>query len=846
MIYVEVAVAAPVRSTYTYRLPPGLRGDDTGNGEGLIGRRVLAPFGNAVVTGYLIAQERQEPPAELPYKEIAELLDDSPLFPAELVPLFRWVADYYHHPLGLVIKTALPGGLNTAAERQLCLTENIGKEAVAAVCADYDRYDWLLQLLENGRLPAALSKKVLNERRHRAVVDRLSREKMLRIERRAAQDGVRNKYERCYRISDALQQSLATVEVTADAEAGQLADCIAAIGGRQPGKAERTTVATLWRLSRENGTNDVPRRELLAAYPYASRIVAGLAAAGAIEMVDRRVYRSPFGDLLPYYPPVAHLSPEQQEAVEAIGRCLDERRFHTFLLHGVTGSGKTEVYLAAAKKTLEAGRTVLVLVPEIALATQIEAHFVSRFGTLVALLHSALTPGERFDEWSRVLSGEARLVIGARSAVFAPLADLGLVVVDEEHDGAFKQQDGLRYQARDVAIVRASHRGATVILGSATPSVTSFFHGRSGKYSLLTLSRRIGGKQLPGVEVVDVRGHVGSEGTSLFHERLKTALQETFSQGQQSIVLINRRGFSPSVICLSCGTMVECRSCRVTMNLHKQTQRLLCHYCGYQLPSSSSCRSCGSTQLHPVGVGIERVAEALAELLPQARIARLDSDIAVDRRAFLALLQAASRKELDVLVGTQILAKGLHFPGVTLVGIVLADTGLAFPDFRAAEKTYQLIAQVTGRAGRGESHGRVIIQTMQPDHYAIQYAAQHRYQELAEREAMIRQGAGFPPFSRLIFIVVEDRDESLVRRRATEIAQQARTWVRERSVSGVLSIMGPAPAPLERLRDRHRWQIMLKGTAVAALHDLADHLSRTFQRSGREKIIIDVDPENML
>ncbi|MBE0583699.1 MAG: primosomal protein N', partial [Desulfofustis sp.] len=772
---VEVAVAAPVRHTYSYLLPDALV-EKQRAAESLIGCRVFVPFGAGRASGYVLAVGSQAD-TSVALKEILDLVDEVGLFPAAMVELFRWLAAYYHYPLGQVIKTALPGGLKVSVETVLCLTENKGVERIVRrLCAD-EPDDWLVKLLADGKLLPRESKALLAEKRAKAMIRRLVKDDVLKVVRRYSKDSVSKKLERCYRIEPAL---VAELDGTIEGAAGvaRINEVLRDRTGREPGRAESKTLVVLATISATSGTGDVPRRELVAAYPYGAKVIDNLVAEGLVIVVDRRVYRSPLGDLLPFYPRIERYSQEQQVAIDAIGDLLEQRRYRTFLLHGITGSGKTEVYLAAAERTLAGGRSVLVLVPEIALATQLEAHFVSRFGPLVALLHSGLSAGERFDEWSRILSGEAKIVVGARSAVFAPLPDLGLVVVDEEHDGGFKQQDGLRYHARDVAIVRAQMNDAVAVLGSATPSVTSYQHGHSGKYTLLSLPHRVGGRSLPVVRIVDLKQQKKEPEAGLFHPELKAALQETFDQGKQSILLINRRGFSSSVVCLDCGTMVECRHCKVTMNLHKRPQLLLCHYCGYRLPHSVGCVNCGSTRLHPVGFGTERVGEELTALLPEARMARLDSDTAADRRTFLSVLKAAANKELDVLVGTQILAKGLHFPEVTLVGIVLADSGLSFPDYRAAEKTYQLIAQVTGRAGRGDTPGRVIIQTLQPDHYAIGLAAQHCYEAMAEQEIKNRSAAGFPPFARLVFFLVEDRQEAQARSKALEIGQGARDWIK--------------------------------------------------------------------
>jgi primosomal protein N' (replication factor Y) len=612
------------------------------------------------------------------------------------------------------------------------------------------------------------------------------------------------------------------------------------------GKAELKTISILEDIAEMSGNPAVPRRELVRMYPYGARVVGKLKEKGIIEILNSRVYRTPLGELLPHVSAPEVLTPEQLEAVSAVTDPVVQRKFATFLLHGVTGSGKTEVYLRAAETCLKEGRTVLVLVPEIALATQIEAHFVSRFKDIVALLHSGLSSGERYDEWSRIYTGAAKIVIGARSAVFAPLANLGLVIVDEEHDASFKQEDGLRYNGRDVSIVRAKQSDATVILGSATPSVSTYYHALSGKYKLLTMSQRVGDSELPRVSVIDLKGRVEKTDSSLFHRDLLTGLQKNLDDGKQAILLLNRRGFSTSLICDTCGAKLECRHCRVTLNYHKKINRYLCHYCGFSLAAFDRCSGCGSETIRPIGSGTEKVVEEVARLIPDARVERLDSDISADRKVFLTVLQAMGNGEIDILVGTQIIAKGLHFPNVTLVGIVFADGGLAFPDFRAAERTYQLIAQVTGRAGRGVARGSVIVQTLQPEHYAIGLAAEHRYETLAEREIEIRKHVGFPPFRRLAAVRIEDASENKARSLSGRVASEARSWCTAHDPAKAITILGPAPAPLERLRDQYRWQILLKSDRVEPMHALVEHLETHFKSTSRNRVIIDIDPENML
>jgi len=837
MMHLEVAVCAPVRQTFTYAV------DSTGKGglppADLVGRRVLVPFGPRPVTGFVLGESTADN-SSFKVKPILRSIDDGSLFHPSMIPFFRWVADYYHYPLGLVIKAALPAGLATKTIKKIVLTEPIsesGEHSLPPAIADTS---WFQKLISEGELSEPVSRDLLASRADRGVVADLIGRRIVSVSEELCQDRVRAKKEICYRLTPRLLSFFKKSDRTSAVVVDDLETAV----GRQLSKAETKSIELLEEL--QQAGSPVPRKELAASYAYGEKILKKLADEGVVERCRKRIFRSPFGDLLPYHSRPEKLSIEQEEVLEPVESALDSGEYTPFLLHGVTGSGKTEIYLRAAEKVIAEDGGVLVLVPEIALATQVEAHFVSRFGELVALLHSGLSRGERFDEWWRILAGRAKVVIGARSAVFAPLPDIRLIIVDEEHDSSYKQEEGLRYNARDLALVRGKLAGSAVILGSATPAITSHHHSSTSKYQLLEMNQRIGDRRLPKHQVVDLKESAGRKGFKLFHPLLQTALKNTFAQQNQSILLLNRRGFSTSVICRNCGTVVECIHCKVSLNHHRKKNLLLCHYCGYSLASKQSCSVCGSENLQPIGFGTERVEQEAAQLLPEARIARLDSDVAADRKRFLSILQAMAEREIDILVGTQIVAKGLHFPHVVLVGIVLADSGLGFPDFRAAEKTFQLITQVTGRAGRGDTEGSVIIQTMQPEHYAITMAATNRYSDLVEKELAIRRSVGFPPYCRLVFIIVEHPEEAGARKSSSEIAALLRSWCKKHDSEQSITILGPAPAPLERLKDRYRWQILIKSTQLQLLHGLTEWVFANYKAKGPARIIVDIDPENML
>jgi primosomal protein N' (replication factor Y) len=517
--------------------------------------------------------------------------------------------------------------------------------------------------------------------------------------------------------------------------------------------------------------------------------------------------------------------------------------FTPFLLHGVTGSGKTEVYLRVIATALEAGRTALVLVPEISLTPQLAARFRARFGDLVAILHSGLSERARLGEWSRLRRGEARIAVGARSAVFAPLAGLGVIVVDEEHDGSFKQDEGVRYHARDVALVRAQRAGAVCVLGSATPSLESAAHAERGAYRKLTLTERPTARPMPSVEIIDLRIYV-PDGDAMLSAPLRTAIDETLAAGDQTILFLNRRGFATFVLCRACGHAFRCPHCSVSLTYHRHSDRLSCHYCGFAQRVPDVCPSCGATEtIERKGLGTEKVADAIATAFPAARVARLDRDVATGAKVE-AVLARVARREVDVLVGTQMVTKGHDFPGVTLVGVLCADTGLNLPDFRASERTFQLLAQVAGRAGRGGKPGRVMIQTYRPRAPAVVAAAAHDYAGFFAAESAARAELGYPPHGRLIAVRVDGADAHEVAGVAQQLAQLAQAAARQPG-GGQVEVRGPVPAPIERLRNRTRWQVWLRSSDRHALRRVARSLlvaGVVALGPGRVRVGLDVDP----
>jgi primosomal protein N' (replication factor Y) len=539
--------------------------------------------------------------------------------------------------------------------------------------------------------------------------------------------------------------------------------------------------------------------------------------------------------------PTVVLTPDQGRALDAI---RNGNGFRTVLLHGVTGSGKTEVYMRAAEHCLAAGKSSLILVPEIGLTPQLTDRFSERFPGKTAILHSSLTKRQRIDEWLRIYTGEAPVVIGTRSAVFAPLERIGLIVVDEEHETSYKQEEMPRYSARDTAVMRAKVVQATAVLGSATPSMESFHNAESSKYVHVALTTRVEDRALPNVEIVNMREEYVAEGKQVpFSRRLLEAVAVRLERREQTMILLNRRGFAAFLLCRRCGFTFQCSSCSVALTYHRSIDKLLCHYCGLARRPPARCPDCDSEYIHYVGEGTERLESELKQIYPDARVGRVDRDTMRHMRDFERVLGGFRKGEIDILVGTQMIAKGHDFPRVTLVGVIGADAPLALPDFRAAERTFQLLTQVAGRSGRGDQPGEVVVQSYFPDHYTFQLAVTQRFEDFYARESRYRKAMFYPPFAVLAGVLVGDRDPG----RAATLARDVGDFL-DSLRSNAVRILGPAPAPLERIKKVHRHQLLIKSSSRAALHHLLERLQAYIEEKkiGPTRVIIDVDPVSLL
>ncbi|HEY0766112.1 MAG TPA: primosomal protein N' [Pyrinomonadaceae bacterium] len=573
--------------------------------------------------------------------------------------------------------------------------------------------------------------------------------------------------------------------------------------------------------------------------------VSSLEKKALVEIYVDAIRRDPLAENLGIYDVEHNLTTGQAKVLAQIEEQMNAGEYSAFLLHGVTGSGKTEVYMRAMNNALSLGRSAMMLVPEIALTPVFSRRLRARFGDQVAIFHSSLQKGERFDEWTRVRNGEARVVIGTRSAVFAPVKNLGLIVVDEEHESSYRQQESPYYNARDVAIVRAQKESATVVLGSATPSLESFHNARKGKYHFVSLPERIGARPMAEAKIVDMRNVFARHGKPrVFSDELLEAIRETRERGEQSIILLNRRGYSSFILCRSCGETVQCPNCDVTLTYHRSERVIVCHYCNHREAVPRVCPSCSKKYIYYVGEGTEQLEEMLKLLFPALRVARIDRDTTTRRKVFEQSLADFSAGRIDTLVGTQMLAKGHDFPNVTLVGVVSVDAGLALPDFRSAERTFQLITQVAGRAGRGDRPGRVLIQTYHPYHYSLRHACAQDYEGFFEEELRYRQNHSYPPFVALASLLIHGPDLGRVRSDSLELRKQLDLVNQDRQCR----ILGPAPAPLSRLKGEHRFQILIKSRSRKHLREVADAALKAVADGGANlrSINLEIDPVSIM
>ncbi len=832
MCYWEVAVNSPGGRAQTFVYASG---DQPDSDLVAVGSLVLVPFGSGEAQGIVLAPIT--PPPELPIRSISRLLDSRPVLSPVQIALARWLAEHYCCPLIDALALLLPPGVAQRPQTYVSLVAGVPLPTEVSE----GEYFVLKALQEKPRLELSQLRQLLATKRlarqTEAILRRLSRLGVLRRETTV----------RPARTRPLMVKDVRLVEgIDAEAVLGTLSraprqrDALARLLRAGPGQA--LPLATL----RDDGLG-------------AASVIAGLRKRGLIRLEEREVRRDPLIHRTFPGNPLPVLTPAQAMALQQIEAVLDQPGYHPFLLYGITGSGKTEVYLRMIERLLARGKRAIVLVPEISLTPQTIQRFAGRFPGRVAVLHSRLSPGERFDEWRWIRSGHATVVIGSRSALFAPVADLGGIIVDEEHEWSYKQEKTPRYHARDVALKLAELAGLPVVLGSATPSLESFEGARCGRLRLLELPERVevarqkageGGGEgglpkrtnrpsdlgLPPVEIVDLRAELRAGNHSIFSGALRNAIDLALGLREQVILYLNRRGDSTFVLCRDCGYVMRCERCDVPLVYHSDVEDLVCHLCDARHSVPKGCPSCWGERIRYFGIGTQKLELETRKAFPQARVLRWDRDAASARGAHDEILRQFVNHEADILVGTQMIAKGLDLPRVTLVGIVSADTSLHLPDFRAVERTFQLLTQVAGRAGRGPLGGKVILQTYSPEHYCIQAAQNHDYQAFFDWEIRFRREHGYPPFGELARLLYVGYGESRVEREAEELATQIRALLLAEGIDGV-DLIGPAPAFHRKIRGRYRWQIVLRG------HGLSRFIPRLTLAPGWT---VDVDPVSTL
>jgi primosomal protein N' (replication factor Y) len=833
--FCDVAVPVPLDMVFTYRVPA--------NTAPVIGGRVLVPFRQQRLIGIVVELHDRKP--SVTTRNVLAVLDPAPVLDDQLLHLGRWIADYYLAPLGEVFRTMLPLnaefkrsiGYRLTEEGQMALhlagmsgSSARSKRTPEEQAAEFRVLDYLAGCIgeddrEVGKGASAVRLKSITKMALAPEGATLIREEALRSATHASKavlaGMVRKKWLTREDVSaprDATRTIRIAVLKSADgklnANQRMLLDTLAASGGQVP-------VTTLQSL-------EVPRTTLAS---LVRRELVEILEEPAEFIVSRSKPRPSLFDF--------NLNPAQQSALQRIKDGVASRAFSGMLMHGVTGSGKTAVYLAGMRSVLEAGRSAILLVPEIGLTPAVAADLHQIFGDEVAILHSALSDRERAEQWHRIKRGDARMVVGTRSAVFAPVSDLALIIVDEEHDSSYKQEETPRYHARDIAVVRAKTANAVVVLGSATPSLESYFNAKNNKYALVELPDRVEERPLPEVEIIDMRQEFQETGhEQVISRKLGAEIKERLDRKEQVMVLLNRRGYSPVVLCRTCGKKLECKNCAIALTHHKREHKMVCHYCGYTAPVPKACVHCGSEYVYFLGTGSEKLEELLHGMFPQARIARLDRDTVRSHEDFERALNALNEGELDLLVGTQMIAKGHDIHGVTLVGVVGADVALGLPDFRAAERTFQLLTQVAGRAGRGQTPGKVVLQTYFQDHYAVQYAARHDFIGFYEKELQFRSWMHYPPYSALANVLVrsDQLDDAL------QWSGTLGKWFEATRHEGV-RVLGPAPAPIMRLKRDYRYHFVLKSPSREKLNTtLRAMLSYAAQKKiPRTQVIVDVD-----
>ena len=799
----QVAIPIPNEDTFSYSVPSHLRRGAE------IGKRVLVPFKNRKMLGFIVGIG--EPPEGITLRDAIDIVDEEPLFDHKRLDFLRWVSSYYMTSLGIVLKAAHPGGLGVSLRRTIKICDLGEGGAHKKRLSQYEEI--VLKTLMS--VPGISVERIFN------IIDGLTHETLNSLIRKRL---VEFDYEL---RSDPKIKTEAVLSPAEDLNIDQ------AFGRRSPAKAKIVEYI----VSHER----VPYTSIKEVFGDVRRHVRELSGGGFIKIQHVETSRDPFSVIPLNHESPPRLNPDQEVAFGEITDSVARERFAPYLLHGVTGSGKTEVYLRVIEEVIAKGKEAIVLVPEISLTPQLVKRFRGRFGKKVGVIHSALSEGDRFDAWRQASRGSVSVIIGARSAIFAPFKNLGMIVVDEEHEASYKQDESPCYNARDLALVLGKMTDSVVILGSATPSVETYANAERQRLTYLSLPLRVEDRRLPVLGIVDMRKERGK----VFSKILRGAIIENSNNRKQTILFLNRRGFSSFVVCQACGEIVSCPNCSISLTYHARDNSIKCHYCGISEKLFDHCLKCGK-ELRGLGMGTQRVEDEVRTILPEARISRMDRDAVVGKNKLLRLYDKLEKGEVDILIGTQMVAKGHDLPGVTLVGVISADQSLGIPDFRAGERTFQLVTQVAGRAGRGDEPGRVIVQTFNPDHSSIKFAIEQDSVGFLKEELKLREELGYPPFSKLINFRFEGKLE-LDTINAARIGGELAKRIVSKLPIGAVKILGPSPAPIYKIRNRYRYQMLLKSKNMRTLHSFSKKLLIMLRARGisrNVKVQIDVDPFN--
>ncbi len=816
--FAEVVFNLPLPDPFTYIIPPQFRGHVQ------VGMRVLVPFGRRQITGYVVNLiEKWNKPIAL--KAIADLPDTEPIVNAEILSLTRWLSDYYQSTWGEAIRSSLPAGLDDES-REIFTVSDAGRQAMQGAGLSKMAMILLSYIHQQGSTTSKQCQRALAKNFSAYTLARLKQDGFLQASHQTKRSKVGHQFLKSVRVSCTLPD---------DQEIDRL----------------------LKRSPKQRSTFDLIRQkeinltELETQAPGSKATLRSLKEKKLVEVFTvKTAYETfvPEGAMDRAFGPSLIFTPAQEKIFKELTSAINAEQYQSFLLHGVTGSGKTEIYIRCIQRILEMGKTAIMMVPEISLTPQTVERFRQRFGDRVAILHSGLSQKERYLEWKKIRDEKVSIAVGARSAVFAPFKNLGMIVIDEEHDGSYKQDSNPRYHARDTAVMRARSLNAIVLMGSATPSLESVHNTRLGKYKYLSLESRIGTRMLPVVSLLDMkRERKEFKNFAMLSGALRNAIRDRLSRKEQIFLFLNRRGTARFVFCPDCGYVLECAHCSVTLTFHSTEDRLLCHYCNFKARMPAQCVECSGKVIRFSGFGTQKLEEEVRKLFPDAQVTRLDRDTTRGRDSFTDMHRNMNAGKIDILIGTQMITKGHDFPNVTLVGVVHADLSLNIPDFRSCERAFQLLTQVAGRAGRGEVPGKVIIQTNNPDHYMFEFVREHDVNSFHEKELKLRRQLNYPPFTRLVAIEIVSENESLGKSTAEKLG---RTLVRQASRQKSVEILGPSKAALYQIQNKFRWHLILRGQSMQALQGILANNSELHElksaSSGKVKLSIDVDPFNLL